>query len=95
MIVSQLKELILKKQATEGREIAYDEIVAATGISKSTLSRLANNRRVRYDAHVLSELCRYFECGVGDLIKYYPDQDRVGQTIKQATARRRGPRHTK
>ncbi len=75
MIKSRLQSLIRKKQAQDDRKITYDEIAGATAISKSTLSRIANNQRVRYDAHMLSALCKYFRCNVGDLLEYVPDEE--------------------
>jgi len=73
-IRSNFKLLHARKEINEGRRIPYREIQRKTGIATSTLSSLANNEVRRYDANTLSRLCDYFQCEVGDLIEYIPDE---------------------
>jgi len=42
MIRFKLKELIAEKQFQDGRRITLDEVVSATGIHRTTLSKVAN-----------------------------------------------------
>ena len=67
-----LRRLIKEKEIAEGRELTYEIIRSATGITTSTLSALVNDKTRRYDAHVLARLCAYFGCGIGDLLTYVP-----------------------
>lgn len=55
------------------RRITYDDILEATGIAKSTLTRLANDRSDRVAIATLDSLCTYFDCQPGDLFVYVPD----------------------
>lgn len=59
-----------EKGRLERRKITYDDILAETGISKSTLTRLANDRAVRVYISTMDRLCAYFGCQPGDLFLY-------------------------
>jgi putative transcriptional regulator len=73
-IRSNFKLLHAQKEVNEGRRIPYREISSKTGISTRTLSALANNETTLYAAHTLSRLCVYYNCKVGDLLVYLPDE---------------------
>ena len=73
MIRCQLRVLIAQKEIEEGRRIPYSEISKATGISPSALAALANNQVTRYYASTLDRLCKFFNCGVGDILVYTPN----------------------
>jgi putative transcriptional regulator len=45
-----------------------------TGINRRTLSMLAENRMLRYDADVLERLCAYFACQPGDLLELMEEE---------------------
>ena len=45
-----------------------------TGINRRTLALLADNRMARYDADVLTRLCAYFGCELGELLEYRPSE---------------------
>ena len=70
MIKCRLEKLILDKQVHEGRKITNREIAEKTGISASTISRLASNQITRFEAETLASLCAYFDCTLGDLLIY-------------------------
>jgi len=72
VIRSKFKILLADKEFKEGRRITYDEICEETGISPSTLSRFANNETKRFYSNTLGNLCKYFNCQVGDLLEYIP-----------------------
>lgn len=76
MIRYRFRELWEAKQRAENRRITLVEIARATGISRNTLSRLADVRQTRYvtNTGVIDRLCRYFGCQPGDLLVYVPDE---------------------
>lgn len=74
MIQSRLGVLIAEKEMREGRKWTYDNIHEATGLSTPTIHRLVRGTARRYDSNTLDALCRFFDCGVGDLLVYVPDE---------------------
>lgn len=52
------------------KRVTYNDILLATGIAHSTLSRLANDRANQVGISVVNRLCAYFECQPGDLLLY-------------------------
>ena len=73
MIRFRLKELIADKEFKEGRVVTLVEVANATGIHRMTLSKLANHRGYNPTADVLDRLCKFFNCKVGDIAEYVPD----------------------
>lgn len=67
MIRFRLKELIANKAFEEQRRITMDEISEATGVHRTTLSRIANKVGYSTSTDVLDALCEYFDCEVGEL----------------------------
>ncbi len=74
MIRSKLKLLIAQREVATGEKITYESLSAATDLSKTTLNRLAEGKTDRVDFLTLDKLCRYFECDLGDLLTYVPDE---------------------
>jgi putative transcriptional regulator len=74
MIRSQLKLLIAQKELKERRSISYRVIEREADVPASTLSRLATDKMTRFEAETLSALCKYFECDIGDLLRYESDE---------------------
>jgi putative transcriptional regulator len=68
MIKYNLKALISEKEFSEGRRITYDEITKSTGISQTTLSKIANQKGYDTAVSKIEKLCLYFKCGPEDLI---------------------------
>ena len=75
MIQCRLRELIAAQGRQERRRITYDDILANTGISKTALTRLANDRADRVGISTIDRLCRYFDCQPGDLFIYVEDPE--------------------
>ena len=73
MIQCRLRELMAVKGRRERRRVTYDDILTATGISKNTLTRLANDRSDRVAMDTMERLCVYFDCQPGDLFVRVPD----------------------
>ena len=70
MIQCRLRELMAIKGRGEWRKITYDDILAQTGIAKTSLTRLANDRADMVGLSVMDRLCDYFDCQPGDLFVY-------------------------
>ena len=69
----RFKELIADKEFREGRVVTILEIADQTGISRLTLSRLANRPGYLPRANVLDKLCSYFQCPIEKLVEHIPD----------------------
>jgi DNA-binding Xre family transcriptional regulator len=67
MFKSKLKALKI------GKGVSWAEISRVTGISAGSLSRLAANRGAwTTNTRHLDSLCRYFRCGLDDLLEFEP-----------------------
>lgn len=75
MIIFKIKELMKAKAAREDRKITMQEVADATGVNRSSLSKMANPK-YHYSTSTTSieSLCAYFECDVGDLMFYKSDK---------------------
>ena len=67
MLQCRLRELMGAKGRREHRRITYDDILTQAGVSKNTLTRLANDRAGMVAIPTIDRLCAYFECQPGDL----------------------------
>lgn len=67
MIVFKLDDLIWQHRTTA------DDIFKKTGIGKSTLSNIRNNKNINISIHTMDKLCKYFNCRISDLIEFVPD----------------------
>ncbi|RLW62239.1 MAG: transcriptional regulator [gamma proteobacterium symbiont of Stewartia floridana] len=74
MIRYRLKELIADMEFRENRRVTMDEITAKTGISRPTLSRIANVRSYSTTTDILDRLCEFFGCRLDQLAEYVPTQ---------------------
>ncbi len=75
MIQCRLRELIATKARIDGHRLKYTDIVAETGISTTTLTRLANDRSDRVAIGTIDKLCAYFNVQPGDLFIYVEDRE--------------------
>ena len=66
MIVIKLDDLMWE------RRITSEEIVKATGLGSSTISKLRNSKNVNISINTLDKLCKYFDCKLTDIIDYIP-----------------------
>ena len=73
MIRFRLKELLADKSFRESRRITYEEVSKETGINRTSLSKIANQKTYNTTTDNLDRLCAYFECDIGDLAEYIPD----------------------
>jgi len=70
MIRFYLKERIAEKEFQEGRRITYDEIAEATGIHRTTLSKLANKKGYNTTTDVVDKLCTFFDIKIEQLAEH-------------------------
>ena len=69
----KLKERIADLEFRERRRVQIQEIAAATGLNRMTLSKLVNQHGANVQTDVLDKLCTYFGCRVEDLVEHVPD----------------------
>ena len=72
MIQCRLRELMAAMSRQARRKITYEVIKAETGMAKSTLARLANDKADLIGKTTMDRLCAFFDCQPGDLFIYLP-----------------------
>lgn len=72
MIRFKLQELLIAKGYQESRRVTLEEVAAATGIHRTTLSRLSSPRGANVTSDNLDRLCFYFGCQLHELAVYEP-----------------------
>jgi len=70
MIRFRLRELIIEKEFGEARRITLEEIAKATGIQRTTLSRIGGQRGYNTTTENIDRLCEYFGCAVQDIMEH-------------------------
>lgn len=80
MIRFKLAEMIEKKQFAEGRRLTINEIAAATGLNRMTLSKILNQKGYGTGTDTIDKLCEFFACSVQDLMEHVPDAASSGRT---------------
>lgn len=75
MIRVLLKQQLDEKCFREKRRITLNEVAEATGISRATLTRVANQPGYNCNTDTTNALCRYFQCTPGELLSYIPDDE--------------------
>jgi len=63
-----MKQLIDEKAFQERRRITLNEVSEKTGISRPTLTRIANIPGYNTNTDTLNSLCEYFDCEPGNLL---------------------------
>ncbi len=70
MIRFKLADLMEKKRFAEGRRITIQEVAAATGVNRMTLSKILNQKGYSTGTDNLDRLCAYFQCRIEDIAEY-------------------------
>jgi putative transcriptional regulator len=60
LIRFRLKELIADLEFRQNRRVTLEEIASATGIHRTTLSKIANQKGYNTTTDVLDKLCAFF-----------------------------------
>lgn len=55
------------------RKIRVTELAEKTGLHRSRIDLLYNEKAVRVDLDVLEKLCRFFECDIGEMLELVDD----------------------
>lgn len=58
------------------RKLKIIDVARETGVNRGTITRLYHETASRVELEVVAELCRYFDCEVGELFEY------VGETAE-------------
>ena len=74
MIRFFLRELVAEKEFREKRRISLDEVARESGVSRNTLTRIANTWGYSTTTENLDRLCKYFGCALADLVVYVEDE---------------------
>jgi len=69
MIRVMFKQQLDEKSYRDKRRITLQEVSDATGISRATLSRIANTPGYNTSTDHIDLLCDYLECELSDLLK--------------------------
>lgn len=67
-VTNRLPELMGRKAANENRRITLAVVAKESGVKHNILMRWYRNQIKVFDARIAGRLCRYFDCGVGDLL---------------------------
>lgn len=68
MIRFRLRELMADKGFAEKRLVTMGEIADATGLNRSTITKVANVHDYNCTSEVIDKLCTYFDCEVSDIM---------------------------
>lgn len=74
MIRFRLRELIADKAFNEKRVITMGEVAEATGIHRTTLTKIANSPSYNCTTDNIDRLCQYFGCETGEVIVFIPEE---------------------
>lgn len=75
MIRFRLKELIAEKSFQEDRRITLEEVSQQTGIHRTTLSKISNQKGYNTTTDVVNKLCEYLDVSVGDIAVYINENE--------------------
>lgn len=75
MIRYRVRERIADLEFQRGKRVTLAELEAATGVNKSTLSKLSRQRGYNTTTEVLDRLCRFFDCPLSEIAQYVPDEE--------------------
>jgi putative transcriptional regulator len=78
MIRFRLREVIAEREFQSGKRITQEEIYLATGIHRTTLSKISGQRGYNTTTDNIDKLCRFLGCKVEDLMQYIPDEEILG-----------------
>lgn len=69
-IISKARQLRLDYQAKLGKPVTAEEVSIATGITRTTLSRIERGETQAIGFDTLAKLCSFYGVGVGDLLEF-------------------------
>ena len=90
MIRFRLGELLTDLNFRTGQRLEWQHVSQATGIHRSTLSKMLNIRGYNATTHNIDLLCRFFGCGVGDVMQYVPDEALAAPVVRKTMGAKAG-----
>lgn len=89
MIRLRLHEKLLDHSAAIGRRLELGEVANATGIHRTTLSKMINKADYSCTTANLDLLCKYFDCPLSDLARYEADSaaEEPARSARQTSTR--------
>jgi DNA-binding Xre family transcriptional regulator len=75
MIRFRVQELLAEKQFKDGRRVTISELSDVTGINRGTLSKMLNQKGYSTVTSNIDQLCKFFNCKVGDVMEYVEESD--------------------
>ncbi len=63
------------KGFNESRRVTLEEIAEATGVHRTTLSKIANHRGYNTTTEVLDKLCTFFRVPLSDFAEHVSDSE--------------------
>jgi len=56
-------------------KLKISDVARETGLNRGTITRLYQESVERFEADALNALCAFFECQIGELLEYVPDEE--------------------
>jgi putative transcriptional regulator len=90
MLRFHLRELIADYQFRHGTRLTLIALSAATGIHRTTLTKLANQKGYNATAESIDRLCKFFDCPVEALVTRVADSptERVARPKKRVATKK-------
>lgn len=76
----KIKELLAEASFRKGERVRLEDVAAATGIHRATLSALSSPRSCNTSTDNLDRLCHYFGCQIQDIAEYVPSEPPAPRT---------------
>jgi putative transcriptional regulator len=67
-VKNRILALMGEKQAKENRSINQTDVAEATGLTRAAISKWARGEITQFNSETIERLCKYFNCGIGDLL---------------------------
>jgi DNA-binding Xre family transcriptional regulator len=78
----KLGEAIAEYGFHAGRRVEWREVSEATGIHRSTLSKMLNTRGYNATTYSIDRLCTFFGCKVEDLMVHIPESQPDDEALR-------------
>ncbi len=69
MVRFYLREVLSELSFQRGEKVTLKEVSEATGIGRTTLSKIQSKVGYTTTTEVLDKLCEFFDCEIEDLVK--------------------------
>lgn len=87
LIRFRLRELVADLEFRRGSRVTLEEVATATGIHRTTLTKIALKRGYNTTTNHLDVLCKFFGCTLDKLAEFVPDADAPVESAPKANKR--------